>query len=227
MLCCFALPQMLWAQEIEEPTGQSEGPTAHVRAWIFNSEGPCRLSLRGENKDEAITVAKVEKSGGNIGVEYRPVEPGRYKVELLRGEQVLATEVVALGEDSVQSFVVWPEAGKWQIKSLSDSPPLNATDKPLRLLHFNKDLGLVLAIDDGAEQTAPVGTVAEKKVPAKRTVVYLKIAGPNQEQGASSYFDVDFASWPSAYVLAQADYRGRIKPVVIRGGLPVEDPDAR
>jgi hypothetical protein len=213
---------MLWAQEAEEPVGESEGPSAQVRAWIFNPEGPCRLILRGEKKEEAITIAEVEKGGGNIGVEYRPVEPGRYRVELLRGEEALAAEVIALDEDSVQSVVAWPEAGKWRIKSLSDSPAPNATDKALRLLHFNKDVGLVLTIDDGAEQAAPLGTVAEKKLAAKRTAVHLKTIGPNQEPGASSYFDVDFSSWPSAYVLAQTDYRGRIKPVVIQGGVPAE-----
>jgi hypothetical protein len=221
-LCCFALPQILCAQETEEPTVEPEVPTAQVRAWIFNSEGPCLLRLRGEKSEEAITIAEVQQSGANIEVAYRPVEPGRYRVELLRGEEALAAEVVVLGEDSAQSVVAWPEAGKWRIKSLSDSPAPNATDKTLRLLHFNKQFGLVLTIGDGAEQTAPLGTVAEKKVAAKRTVIHLKTVGPNQEQGASSYFDVDFSSWPSAYVLAQADYRGRIKPVVIQGGLPVE-----
>jgi len=221
-LCCFSLPQMLWAQMVETSAVASEAPTAQVRAWIFNSEEPCRLSLRDEKSEEATIIAEVEKSGANIDADYRPVLAGRYRVDLFREDQVLASEVVILGKDSVQSLVAWPEGGKWRIKSFSDNAAPNATDKPLRLLHFNEQVGLVLVIDDGPEQIIPVGTVVERRVAPKQATLYLKVVGPEQELGASSYFEVDFSSWPSAYALAQTDYRGRIKPALIEGGVSVE-----
>lgn len=220
----FSLTLVLPAQESEEeaPAGR-EAPQAHVRAWIFNSQGPARLSLRGENKEEAITLAEVQGGGGNINVEYRPLAPGRYLLELSREEQILASEPILLGKDSIHSIVAWPEAGKWRLKLFGDNSAPNATDKPLRLLHFNPQVGLRLAIDAGPEQEVPLGTVTEKKITAKGTVLHLTVASSDAKHKASSYFEADFITWPSAYAFAQADYRGRIKPTIIQGGITAEN----
>lgn len=220
----FSLTLMLPAQESEEEAPPArEAPQAHVRAWIFNSQGPARLSLRGENREEAITLAEVQGGGGNINVEYRPLEPGRYLLELSRDEQILESEPILLGKDSIVTIVGWPEAGKWRLKFFSDKSAPNATDKPLRLLHFNPQVGLRLAIDAGPEQEIPIGTVTEKKITAKETPLYLTVVSTDEEHRASSFFDADFVTWPSAYAFAQADYRGRIKPTIIQGGITAEN----
>ncbi len=224
ILCCL-LPVSAQEQEEGEPE-EGRRPRAEVRGWIPKADGPVQLVLIAEAGEEPKVLATAAAETASLQDFYQNVPPGRVIFNLQDpDDKVLATATGSVRDGGYYTALAWPEGGRWQIKVFSDSSPPNATDKPLRLLHFNAQVGLRLAIDDGPELEIPFGTVTEKKISPKRTVLHLTVVGTDQQPEASSYFEADFAAWPSAYALAHADYRGRIKPMVFEGGNATESQD--
>jgi hypothetical protein len=222
ILCCL-LPVSAQEQGEDEPE-DSRRPIAEVRGWIPKADGPVQIVVIAEAGEEPKVLATAAAETASLQEFYQNVPPGRVIFNLQDpDDKVLATATGAIRDGGYYTALAWPESGRWQIKVFSDSSPPNATDKPLRLLHFNAQVVLLLAIDGGPEQDIPLGTVTEKRISSKRTTLHLTVVGTDQRHFASSYFDVDFTAWPSAYVLAQADYRGRIKPMILEGGNTTEN----
>jgi hypothetical protein len=215
----FFVPLALARSEMEEGNGgESKAPQASLRAWIFNADGPARLTLRSDSAQEPVALAQAEAGGGVLEIDYSSLPVGQFLLELSRGDQVLAKEALTLSKDSYQTVLAWYEKGQWKVKAFSDTLARNASARPLRLLDFNAEVDMTLVVDDGAEIVVPSGGVTERSITPKPTVLQLTLINALDGRKVQNYFEVDFSASPSAYALAQTDYRGRLKPVLLLGG---------
>lgn len=96
---------------------------------------------------------------------------------------------------------------------------------PVRVFNFSGGRKTVLHPRDAKPSEVPPGSVAEIKLPA--SLAPLRVEVPTLDgKGAPalSTVELDLKQWPSAYVVVSPDYRGRMRPRVLRGGEEKEAP---
>jgi hypothetical protein len=216
----LSLPCLLMAQEAEEVTPTAK--TAKVRGWLFpcGDKEPVMLAVKLADDSEMLSLASTKEGLSSSVPGYAEVAlGGTVMVELKSGEQVISSQSIALREDRHYTLVSWKEGGRWQFRAFADDPsPVNAPDRPLRVLNFADGRKTAVSLAGGVESMIKADSVEELRAPARVIMVAAKVQSLDGGPPAQSSVEVDFSSMPSAYVVVGPDYRGRMRPRVTAGG---------
>lgn len=228
LLTLCVAPLAAQPEEHETVTGERKIP-ASLRAWIFPGSltQPVTVSITpaGTETTKALAFAK---DGATVSrTSYEQIPPGSMRVDLKSGDEVLASKTGNLREEAHYTVLAWNNGGRWELQVFNDdlSSP-NAADRPLRVLNFAQGRDTTIALDNGAENPVAKDSVQEMKLPGKVTLVTARVKSLDGGPPAQSSVEIDFASSPSAYVVVGPDYRGRMRPRVLRGGPLPEEPSA-
>ncbi len=224
--CFFAILMAVATHGVSQDSSDesSEASPVMVRGWLFPSGDTQAVSftLKSAGEEKVIALASTKDGAVASARTYADIlQAGSFVAELKAGEDVLASESIALGEGRHYTLVGWSENGRWQIKAFADSPASsNAPDRPLRVLNFAAGRKTAVALSGAPESMVAGDSVQELRSPAAVTMVSVKVLASDGGPPAQSSVEIDFSGLPCAYVVVGPDYRGRMRPRVIEGGAP-------
>ena len=223
-VCCLSLP---WAKG-QSPVRQVDGAgSAYLRGWLVGSSNSEAVSLEGKGRkdEEPRKLAGAATGEKVINPAYAEISPGSCQFQLKSGDKILQSVIFDLSPQAAYTVIAWRVGGKWELKVYPDGPfPKNVVDRPLRLLNFADERETLLSLDNGPETKVAAGTVQEFNMASKSVSFTVKVLALDGGAPAQSSGELDFAAAPSAYVVISSDYRGRMRPRVINGGvLPVSE----
>lgn len=219
----------LAAQSTEHESAAGRRETAvNLRAWIFPLDLTQAVSVSAAS-DGADWLSLLASSKDGVAVSaagYTQIPPGKIRIDLKSGEEVLAAKPWNLREAAHYTVLAWNDAGRWEMQIFEDDlSSARTAERPLRVLNFARGRETTLALDDGEEIPVAKDAVREMKVPGQVTLVTTRVKSPDGGPPAKSSIEIDISAVPSTYLLIVPDYRGRMRPRVISGGQPLRMED--
>jgi hypothetical protein len=199
-----------------------------LRGWIFPAadSDAAVLAVKGEAA-EAVTPIAASKGGERMmNPGYIEAKPGNTVIELKAGEQVLASGTVGLVDDAQYTVLAWKNDQKWALKVFPDGPAApNAADRPLRVLNFAEGRETLLTLAGNKAAKIAGNSFQEFRLPARTAAFTVEVLAPDGGAPAQTSSAVDLSMASSAYVVVAPDYRGRMRPRIVEGGLPPVPPE--
>jgi hypothetical protein len=211
-----------WAQSPESTGERDTNAVSFLRGWIAGSGGLAVVSLstQGRKDEEARELCSAAAGGSVVNPGYSQVAYGNHELKLKSGGKVLRTMTTDLDNNTSYTLLAWREGGTWELKVYHDGPASpNVPTRPLRLMNFAEGRETLFSLDNGPETKVAADTVQEFQMPVKLGAFTVKVLKQDGGPSAQSSGEVDFASAPSAYVVIAPDYRGRMRPRTILGGI--------
>jgi hypothetical protein len=223
----FSLLAGVFAQTTEFKSQNEKSTPTYLRGWIVGGGDPAAVSLMAKGPSEETPLMMSSSVAGEKAINQGYMENvvGSFQFQLRNGQKILQSATAELAANAAHTVLAWQQDGKWELKVYADGPFVeNAMDRPVRLMNFTENRGTLVSLDNGPEKKVAPNTVQEFKMPAKSASFTVKVLALDGGPAAQSSGELDFASYTSAYILVAPDYRGRMRPRVIKGGnLPVVD----
>lgn len=213
-----AVPDIVKAQE--SPVGKETWqPVAYVRCWIFP----------GKESDDLTVIAKgVDKTEHQLGsaqgvavspTGYAALPPGAYSLEVKSGSKTASSAPCQFKDGEYYTLAVVPKGAAWGISSYFDGPLADkGAPRAVRVFSFSSGRNTLLYFGEAKPTQLASGTVAELKMLPALTPLRVEVLAADGGAPAISTVELDLKRWPSGYVVVSADYRGRMRPRVLRGG---------
>lgn len=202
---------------------EAEVPAAHVRCWIFpasDKEGATVVAKGADKTEHQLAAA----TGVAVSpVSYATLPPGAYVLEVKSGDKTVSSSAIQLKDGSYHTIAVVPKGSTWQMTPYFDGPPADqSAPRPVRVFSFAGGRKTILHTGSASPAQVASGSVAELQMPASLVPLRVEVLTTEGGAPAISTVEMDLKQWPSAYVVVSPDYRGRMRPRVLRGG---EEPE--
>ena len=226
LLLAFAIamvPCALNAQLPAAPGEEPAQPAARVRCWIFphGEKDSATVVARGADKTEHQLASAKGVAVSPTG--YAALAPWTYTLDLKLRSGGVSSPPIQFKDGNFYTVAAMPKGGAWQITTYFDGPPADkSAPRPVHVLNFSPGRSTVVRAGNAPPLQVPPGAVAEMQLPPQRVPVRVEVLAADGGPPALSTVEVDLKEWPCAYVVVSADYRGRMRPRVLRGG---EEPE--
>ncbi len=214
----FLARSVLAQAPVAEEKG-AEVPTAHVRCWIFPASDKDIATVVARAADKSEHQLASAKGVAVSPVSYTTLPPGAYVLEVKSGDRTVSSSAIQLKDGSYHTIAALPKGTAWELAAYSDGlRDDKSAARPVRVFSFAGGRKTILHTGSASPVQVASGSVAELQMPASLVPLRAEVLATDKGAPAVSTVEMDLKQWPSAYVVVSPDYRGRMRPRVLRGG---------
>lgn len=208
----------------EEPPEKQ--PVARIRCWIFPRKENDAVTVVAKSMDKSEYQLAAAKGVAVSPVGYGTLPAGTYVFEARFGGSSVSSPAFLLKDGSYCTLAAVPKGNSWELTAYPDGVQADkSAPRPVRVFNFAGGRKTILRPGDAKPSEVPPGSVAEIKLPASLTPLRVEVPTIDGKGApALSTVELDLKQWPSAYVVVSPDYRGRMRPRVLRGGEEKDPP---